>query len=127
MSTTAKRKSNYAVIVNKATAARSKVYQTNEWGIRHWQAWQQPSKGSEAMIKAQIVALAEYADQYHHAANFEPSETLADDGYAGAYWLEIAQAIIKLLSMDLGRLDGGTLDDTVRAIMQNEGFDAYNL
>ena len=79
------------------------------------------------MIKAQIMALAEYADQYHQAANFEPSETLADDGYAGVYWLEIAQAIIKLLSMDIGRLDGGTLDDTVRAIMQNEGFDAYNL
>jgi len=122
MATQTRKSTNYALTVNGATKARSEHFHDNQYGERHYQAWIHPRKGSEAMIKGLIVGWVEYADQYHMAQRFEPSNTLAEDYYAGDYWLAIGKSIIALLSMDLGRLDGGLLDGLVREIATNEGF-----
>ena len=125
--TTTKCSSNHSIIVRHRSNVRCKEFHGNAWGLRHENAWITPSHGSEAMIKALITGWADYADEYHRASNFEPHETLSQDGYAGAYWLKIGQSIIKLLSMDIGRFDGGTLDQLIRDIAKNEGFDPDEL
>ena len=110
-------------LVKKLTSkVKDESFHENKWGERHFKAWTLPNTGSEAMIKSLIVGWIGYADQYHASTGFEPSSTLAEDTYAGQYWIEIAHSIINLLSMDLGRLDGGTLDRIVREVAMNEGF-----
>lgn len=116
------KQTNYGIAMNSIANAMSKAFQQNEYGKRHAEAWLHPRKGSEAMIKGLILGWIEYADQYHQSSSFEPHGALAKDYYAGREWLAIGQSIISLLSMDLGRLDGGLLDGLIREIAINEGF-----
>ena len=116
------RATSHSIIVNATREAKSKAFKENQWGLRHYEAWQHPRKGSEAMIKALIMGWAEYADQYHQSTGFEPAENISADAYTARYWLDTAENIIGLLSNDTGRLDSGTLDSLVRKIAMNEGF-----
>ena len=117
-------KTNEQLIHDIILETRRKAFQENKWGERHFVAWLSPTSPQERMIKGLILAWAAYADEFHKADYAEGYEQLADDGYASEYWIDMGRSIIGLLSMDLGRYDGGTLDHIVREVAQNEGFTA---
>lgn len=121
------RTTNQAIIEQHVVEVYGKHFHENQWGKRHAEAWTNPKPGPEKMIKSQIVALAEYADEYHRASWAEGYDEICDDGYAGQSWLSIASNVVHLLSMDLGRFDGGTLDSLIRDIVRNEGGDPDTL
>lgn len=87
------------------------------WEDRHRGAYLSPRK-NERPIVSMLEALAAYADQ--HKAQF--GRDLADDGFLGPAWLEMCRSFLQLLNGDLGRLDGGTLDKSVREMCRMAGF-----
>lgn len=127
MPTNTRARSNYAVLNNYVFSKRYEKFHDNNWGARHYDAWHLPSVGSEHMIVSLINGWAEYADSYHKATSFEPYDTLKEDYFAGENWLTIAGSILQLLSMDLGRLDGGTLNTMIHEVLRNEGFEEADL
>lgn len=101
---------------------------SNGWEMRHNSAM----NGARCDVTMQphehgivhlITALATYIDD-HATANGVP---VGEDGYAGPYVEDIAKAIIKLLSMETGRLDCGALDGMVRDIARVGGIDGDSL
>ena len=94
---------------------------TGGWQDRHHSAWFHPHKGAEVRIVRLIEALALYAEAHKYTDG--GYETIANDGYGGPYYLTLLQATCKLLSMDTGRLDCGTLDALLREMAQVAGFD----
>ncbi len=93
---------------------------TGGWQDRHHAAWFHPSKGAEVRIVRLIEALAQYASENEYARGCDGS--LGEDSYAGPYWLNMVRATRKLLSMDIGRLDGGTLDALLFDLVEAAGF-----
>jgi len=99
---------------------------TNGWHERHRRAWLAPARvgGSHRVANMEratrdlLLSLATYADDWreHHARG------IGEDGYAAAYWLDLARAARKLLSADIGRLDGGTLDALLFEMGELAGF-----
>lgn len=87
------------------------------WQERHATAFRRPV-GNEAPITRMLEALADYAD--NHKQQFD--RDLADDGFLGPVWLEMCRSFLQLLNGDLGRLDGGTLDKSVREMCRMAGF-----
>ena len=47
---------------------------------------------------------------------------VGEDGYAGEYVLDMLRALVKLLSMERGSLDGGTWDHKVRELAIEAGI-----
>ena len=104
-------------IIAKAIEVHSRG--ENGWGLRHAEAVASPKPGHEAALVYILRGLSEYAD-----AHPEIGYKVAEDGYCGVYWLDIARATVKLLSGPMGnRLDGGEMDGMVREIAQLAGFD----
>jgi hypothetical protein len=97
---------------------RFKTPNTGGWQDRHHAAWFNPRKGSEVRIVRLIEALALYAANHEHAED----GGIGSDGYCGEYWLDMMRAARKLLSADLGRLDGGTLDGLLFDMAEAAGF-----
>lgn len=122
-----RRISNTSILQACATKARYKVFRENQWGDRHYNAWMHPKIGSELAIKCLFVGIADYADYYHVATDFEPEEQLATDGYAGSYWLALVSAANDLLSMCVGRFDAGELNHALHEMVRNEGFTSLDL
>ena len=97
----------------------------NGWGARHADGMHQPRPGHEAALVGLVNALAEYIDG-HATMDYK----VADDGYCGPYWRDIASAAVKLLSGPTGepaRLDGGTMDGMLRDLAELAGFDSDDL
>lgn len=87
------------------------------WDRRHNDAVIAPGR-REAIIPL-LKAWARYAD-----AHKSQHETLiGEDGYCGPYFEEIAHGINGLLSAELGRLDGGTLNTFIRETLAENGCD----
>ena len=112
--------SNHSIFVNAIAQATRKKTGVNDWGERQYQAYLFPRQGPERMIKDLIEGWLHYADQYHQWP--QASETLAQDYYAGPYWLTIGCTINAMLSHERGRFDGGTLSEVIRDSVYNEGF-----
>ena len=93
---------------------------TGGWQDRHHAAWFHPSNGGEVRIVRLIQALAQYADQ--HGVSEGCGGKVGEDGYAGPYWLDMVKAARKLLGMDTGRLDSGTLDGLLFDMVEAAGF-----
>ena len=125
--TTARPRTNYAVLTNFVYEHKSEYFGNNLYGSAHYDAWQIPRVGAEHAIVSLIKGWAEYADSYHKAKTFEPYDLLKEDYYAGENWVAIAKSIKQLLSMDTGRLDGGFLDSMIHAVLENEGFTEKDL
>lgn len=106
------------IIRRKLEKVRGQSFGENPWGMRHAEAWIIPH-GSEVGIVGMIRAWAKYADQ--HRTRYESS--IGDDGVLGVEWANIGRALLGLLNGELGRLDGGTLDGTIRDILSGEGCD----
>lgn len=94
----------------------------DDWKRRHAIAWRYP-RTNEGGIVALVTALATLVDA--HAMTWDAA--IGDDFYAGPYVEDIARAAIKLLSTDIGRLDGGTLDKLIRDIANLGGIDGDKL
>lgn len=72
---------------------------------RHVKAWNSDPKAMP--IRRLVTALADLADSY--------DDDIKTDGYAGPYYEQIGDAVIKLLSTDVGKgLDLGTVDALIR-------------
>jgi len=66
---------------------------------------------------AMKVAAENYCEAYEaHTGR------IGDDGYADEYMADILNALIKLLSCETGKLDGGTEDKAIRAIAAKAGL-----
>ena len=80
-----------------------------------------------------IINLLEFLKnfRYNHEKRMkEPGGTfikLADDSYSGPIWLVILGAARALLSTELGRLDGGFLDDFILEELGKAGFSEEDL
>ena len=63
--------------------------------------------------------------RYNHDAGSDVK--LAEDSYSGPVWLVILGAARALLSTELGRLDGGLLDDFILEELGKAGFSEEDL
>lgn len=99
-----------------------KTARKDQWGKRHALAWRAPNAIEEPIVNL-YTALAQYADR-HHARYESP---IGEDGVLGVEWLTIAKALRGLLNGELGRLDGGTLDSLIYALVESAGFEPAEL
>lgn len=106
------------LIRDSLATARRLVHGRNDYGRAHCTAWHEPSHGLERGIVGAVKALADLADDAEAMGL-----PIGEDGYGGDYWLQIASAVVKLMSADCGRLDGGTVDRLVRDMARTAGFD----
>ena len=102
-----------------AKVARQKTGQ-NDWGARHLLVWSKPDphKGHEASIVALVNALAAIGDTVRN-----DGRGVKDDYVLRPIFLGLARDTVRLLNFDVGRLDCGTVDRTIRAIAEHEGLD----
>lgn len=99
-------------------ATLTAVHKTqNGWDKRHNDAVIAPGQ-REAIIPL-LKAWAWYAEAYKR----QHETPIGEDGYAAPYFEEIAHGMNGLLSMDLGRLDGGTLNTFIRETLAENGCD----
>lgn len=96
----------------RAPDANSRAYKA-----RHLDALRNP-RGVEKGIVALILSWLVYADVHRDIY----SSAIGEDGYAGPVWLEQGKGLNHLLSMDLGRLDGGALSSGIYAALHSQGF-----
>lgn len=89
----------------------------NGWQQRHNDAVIVP--GTREAILPLLKAWARYAEA-HKRMHASP---IGEDGYAAPYFEEIAHGINGLLSMDIGRLDGGTLSSFILDTLEENGCD----
>ena len=88
------------------------------WWRNHLQAWSSP-RGVERGITGLFKAAADYADT--HKARFETP--IGEDYFLGTDgFLPLIKAIRVFLNGELGRLDGGTLDALLFAMLEEAGF-----
>ncbi len=88
------------------------------WEARHNSALRSPS-GPERDILSLIQPWLDYAAGYGARWGRE----IGEDSYAGPCWARIGAELRQLLSMELGRLDGGTLDKAICSLLEANGFD----
>lgn len=94
---------------------KDKHFEKNQWGIRHCEAWQLPHSAERGIVRL-IQALAEYADCYR----IKWGQGIQEDGYAMPEWESMLRSANRLLSMEIGRLDGGTLSSLLNAMAKEE-------
>lgn len=100
-----------------------KAFQKNKWGEAHAQAMVNPRPGFERALVRMITGLAEYADE--HAKRYE--SPVGEDGFIGDLWEDIAKGIVGLFNGEHGRLDAGTIDGLLRAIVTENGLNGDEL
>lgn len=89
------------------------------WGARHDAAIRSP-RGIERGLVFLLVGWATYADEHHE----KHGSAIGDDYVLGPEWGGIGESLLALLNGDFGsRLDGGTLDAAIRAIMENDDME----
>jgi hypothetical protein len=96
-----------------------------DWDTLHNAAVTRP-RGFERAIVEGFVALNAIAEAYK-LAHFSAGDPIGTDGYAEPYFTDMCRAMIKLLSMDIGRLDGGTCDGAIRQLATDHGCDGDTL
>lgn len=89
-----------------------------QFARNHRTAYSFPRKGFEGAFSYGIRALAEYADA--HQERYD--SPLAEDYVLGEAWEQAIRGVLALLNGELGRLDGGELDRTIREIGARAGF-----
>ena len=92
-------------------------YKSESWKNRHVRAWLSP-KGFEVPITAMVSALGDY--RVEHEARY--GSKIGEDHFMGKLYLDLARTIIKLLNGEIGRLDGGSVEQLVRRQLGAAGF-----
>lgn len=87
------------------------------WQQRHVSALKSP-KGFEAPILSLIEGLQDY--RVEHEARY--GSKIGEDHFMGKLYLDLARTIIKLLNGEIGRLDGGSVEQLVRRQLGAAGF-----
>ena len=99
-----------------------KAFKENKWGARHVSAWMNP-RGQERAIVGLFKSAADYADT--HKERFE--SPVGKDGVLHVGFLQIIGGIRVFLNGELGRLDGGTLDALLFAMLKEAGFNEQDI
>jgi predicted RNA methylase len=81
----------------------------------HAAAIANPAAGFERPVVAMVKALAEYADAHRQRYG----DPIRQDYILGEYWHMLGEALIGLLNGETGRLDCGTLDRTIRDLIDS--------
>ena len=95
---------------------------------RHMNAVLNPDATEKPIVN--LLAFLKDFRYNHENRGKEPGGTfikLADDSYTGPVWLDILKAARALLSTELGRLDGGLLDDFILEELGKAGFSEEDL
>lgn len=74
-----------------------------------------------------IINLLEFLKNFRYNHDDGSDVKLAEDSYSGPVWLVILGAARALLSTELGRLDGGFLDDFILEELGKAGFSEEDL
>ena len=99
------------------------AFKENKWGARHVSAWMNP-RGQERAIVGLFRSAADYADT--HKERFETP--IGEDYFLGAEgFLPLIKSIRVFLNGELGRLDGGTLDALLFAMLKEAGFNEQDI
>ena len=88
------------------------------WETRHNDAVLHP-RGPERDFTKLVSAWIDYETAYRSRWGAR----IGEDGYTGPVWARIGAELRQLLSTDLGRLDGGTLDKAICSLMEANEFD----
>ena len=88
------------------------------WKRQHQAAFRNP-RGIERGLLQLIQGMSDYAAAYHTEY---PDSTLGDDGILGEGFADIVRGTLTLLNGSLGRLDGGSLDASIREIAAGAGL-----
>ncbi len=97
--------------VRHEMAAGEHACQPEEYGTGY--------RSFEAGLSHILTGLAQYAGA-HVRRHGSP---IADDGVLGVAWRESLAGLRQLLSGELGRLDGGTLDHAILELYKAAGFE----
>ena len=90
-----------------------------DWGKRHVRAMRSPATLYEQALVGMLHGWEDYA-----AAHREAYETkISADGVLGQHWFAIGDGLLGLLNGQLDRLDGGTLDRTIRTLLYPFDYD----
>lgn len=82
-----------------------------------------PPRAGVGEMEAGIAALVKGLDLVCHGyRNLGFDRGIGDDAYIAPHVLDAARAVLALLNIERGRLDGGTVDGMVRALMSEHGF-----
>ena len=90
----------------------------HSWEARHNDALFRPRGPERGFVK---LASAWLDYERHYSA--EHGSNIGADFYTGPVWARIGAELRQLLSTDLGRLDGGTLDKAICSRMEANEFD----
>ena len=74
-----------------------------------------------------IVDLVQFLREFRTNHENNSGGNLADDYYVGPAWLGVLISARKLLSTNLGRLDGGILDAFILEELEEAGFSEIDL
>ncbi len=96
----------------------NKVFGKNKWGKRHADGW------SKSPIAKMIEALAEYADKFDKQS---PDYGLSNDYILGEHWKEILRNVRGLLNGEIRPLEGGSCDEIICKLAEDNGFDVNDL
>lgn len=75
-------------------------------------------KGVEVGLISLLKGWLRYADEYEK--RYESS--IGKDMILGPCWARIGESLLGMLNGELGRLDGGSLDNIIRETLKDEGF-----
>lgn len=91
------------------------------WAARHLTAIHNPRSAPASSEEAIVKMLRAWIDYAHsHKARFESE--IGQDGVLGPAWSDVGKSMLTLLNGDLGRLDGGTLDQIIRDNLTEQGL-----
>jgi hypothetical protein len=111
--------------LRRLMAEKPRPFSRPNWEQLHNDAVARP-RGFERAIVEGFVALNAIADAYK-LAQFSAGDPIGTDGYACPYFEQMCNALIKLLSCDIGRLDGGTCDGAIRQLATDNDCDGDKL
>lgn len=89
------------------------------WTDRHNAAVASPKgveRGIVMLCESLWVMNREFVLQYGSTGDGEGYDHITEDSYARDYYIDLCRNAISLLSMDICRLDGGTLDKAIRSL-----------
>ena len=84
------------------------------WKARHIQAMQNPRTLFEQAFTQMLAGWECYAQAHQTAYDSH----ILSDGVLGASWSVLGEGLLGLLNGELGRLDGGALDQTIRSQLE---------
>ena len=90
---------------------------------RSWEARHNNAVAAPSLQERDILSLISAWIDYETAYRSGWGTRIGEDSFAGPAWARIGAELRQLLNMELGRLDGGTLDKAICTLMEANEFD----